>query len=256
MTESRTQQVDLANLAAAIERAAADLALAEEPSRFIAALEEAADGRGAMTDWTIEGLAGAIRQRKISPVEATEDCLARIRRLDGRLRAFITLDPEGALRTARQLEAEATAGRWRGPAPRRARSRSRTSVTSAGLPTSCGTKTKEYFVTPHDCTAASRLVAAGAVTLGKLNMTELAMGPVRGQCPSRPCSESVARGTCVRRLVERLGRGGGGGACPGRARQRHRGLDPAARRVLRHRRAQAHVWPREPGRRHAAVLVQ
>jgi hypothetical protein len=42
MTESRTQQVDLANLAAAIERAAADLALAEEPSRFIAALEEAA----------------------------------------------------------------------------------------------------------------------------------------------------------------------------------------------------------------------
>lgn len=42
MTESRTQQVDLANLAAAIERAAADLSLAEEPSRFIAALEEAA----------------------------------------------------------------------------------------------------------------------------------------------------------------------------------------------------------------------
>jgi len=43
MTESRSQQVDLANLAAAIERAAADLALAEEPSRFIAALEAAAE---------------------------------------------------------------------------------------------------------------------------------------------------------------------------------------------------------------------
>ncbi len=42
MTEPRTQQVDLANLAAAIERAAADLSLAEEPSRFIAALDEAA----------------------------------------------------------------------------------------------------------------------------------------------------------------------------------------------------------------------
>ncbi len=42
MTEAQTQQVDLANLAAAIERAAADLSLAEEPSRFIAALEEAA----------------------------------------------------------------------------------------------------------------------------------------------------------------------------------------------------------------------
>jgi hypothetical protein len=47
MTESRTQQVDLANLAAGIERAAADLALAEEPSRFITALEEAAEEEGA-----------------------------------------------------------------------------------------------------------------------------------------------------------------------------------------------------------------
>jgi hypothetical protein len=43
MTESRAQQVDLANLVAAIERAAVDLALAEEPSRFIAALEESAE---------------------------------------------------------------------------------------------------------------------------------------------------------------------------------------------------------------------
>ncbi len=46
MTESRSQQVDLANLAAAIERAAADLALAEEASRFIAALEAAAEEEG------------------------------------------------------------------------------------------------------------------------------------------------------------------------------------------------------------------
>jgi hypothetical protein len=43
MTDFRTEQVDLANLAAAIERAAGDLALAEEPARFIAALEEGAE---------------------------------------------------------------------------------------------------------------------------------------------------------------------------------------------------------------------
>ena len=42
MSDTKTQQGELANLAAAIERAAADLGLAEEPSRFIAALEEAA----------------------------------------------------------------------------------------------------------------------------------------------------------------------------------------------------------------------
>jgi hypothetical protein len=43
MIETKTQQTDLANLAAAIERAAADLAVAEEPSRFILALEEGAE---------------------------------------------------------------------------------------------------------------------------------------------------------------------------------------------------------------------
>ena len=46
-----------------------------------------------------------------------------------------------------------------------------------GLPTSCGTKTAEYFRGEHDSTAVARLTAAGAVTLGKLNMTELALGP-------------------------------------------------------------------------------
>ncbi len=45
-----------------------------------------------------------------------------------------------------------------------------------GLPTSCGTRTAEYFIAEQDCTAVARLVGAGAVTLGKLNMTELAMG--------------------------------------------------------------------------------
>ena len=129
-----------------------------------------------MTDWTIESLAGAIRRGKISPVEATEECLARIQRLDSRLHAFITLDAEGALRTATDLTAEATAGRWRGPLH---------GVPLAfkdlchvrGLPSSCGTRTREYFVAEHECTAVGRLTAAGAVTLGKLNMTELAMGP-------------------------------------------------------------------------------
>ena len=43
MSESKTQQVELANLAAAIERAAADLALAEEPSRFLVALDDLAE---------------------------------------------------------------------------------------------------------------------------------------------------------------------------------------------------------------------
>ena len=129
-----------------------------------------------MTDWTIESLSRAIRQGKISPVEATEECLARIRHLAARLHAFITLDAEGALGTAKDLTAEATAGRWRGPlhgVPLAFKDLCHVRE----LPTSCGTRTREYFVAEHECTAVGRLTAAGAITLGKLNMTELAMGP-------------------------------------------------------------------------------
>ncbi|HYS18769.1 MAG TPA: amidase [Candidatus Binatia bacterium] len=129
-----------------------------------------------MTDWTVETLARAITARKISPVEATQACLDRIARVDGRIHAFITVDAEGALATARALEAELAAGLSRGPLH---------GVPLAykdlchvpGLPTSCGTKTREYFASPTECTAAARLREAGAVTLGKLNMSELALGP-------------------------------------------------------------------------------
>jgi aspartyl-tRNA(Asn)/glutamyl-tRNA(Gln) amidotransferase subunit A len=129
-----------------------------------------------VTDWTLEELSRAIAAREVSPVEATEVCLAGIARLDARLHAFITVDAEGALAAARVLEAEAAAGRSRGPlhgVPLAYKDLCQV----AGLPTSCGTKTPDYFTAPHECTAVTRLRAAGAVTLGKLNMTELALGP-------------------------------------------------------------------------------
>ncbi|HET7875411.1 MAG TPA: amidase [Methylomirabilota bacterium] len=129
-----------------------------------------------MTDLTVVELARAIRERRVSPVEAVEHYLKRIERLDGRLRAFISVDREGALGAARALEADQMAARWRGPlhgVPLGFKDL----FHIRGLPTSGGTKTAEYFFAERDATAVSRLVAAGAVTLGKLNLTELAMGP-------------------------------------------------------------------------------
>ena len=60
-----------------------------------------------MVEEPLAALAARIRAREISPVEATEACLARIEALGPRLRAFIHVDTEGALRTARIREAEA-----------------------------------------------------------------------------------------------------------------------------------------------------
>ena len=109
-----------------------------------------------MSDWTLVSLAEAIRAKKISPVEATRDYLDRIARLDGAVNSFITVDAEGALEAARALGADAVAGRWRGPVH---------GVPLAykdlchipGLPTSCGTKTAEYFTGPRECTVVTRL---------------------------------------------------------------------------------------------------
>jgi aspartyl-tRNA(Asn)/glutamyl-tRNA(Gln) amidotransferase subunit A len=125
---------------------------------------------------TLVELAEAIRGRKVSAVEAVQACLDRIARLDGRLRAFIRLDAEGALAAARERDAELHAGRPRGPLH---------GVPLAykdlchvpGLATSCGTATPNYFMSDDPCSAVERLTAAGAITLGKLNMSELASGP-------------------------------------------------------------------------------
>ena len=128
-----------------------------------------------MSEESLAGLAEGIRARRISPVEVVERCLARIRRSDGRLRAFIHLDEEGALAAARALESDAAAGRWRGPlhgVPLGFKDLCHLH----GLPTSCGTRTPEYFVSAQECSAARRLLDAGAISLGKLNMTELALG--------------------------------------------------------------------------------
>ncbi|HEY2991303.1 MAG TPA: amidase [Methylomirabilota bacterium] len=129
-----------------------------------------------MTDLTLIELAAAIAARKVSALEATDACLERIGRLNGRLRAFITLDADGARARARALDADLAAGRRRGPlhgVPLAYKDLCHV----AGLPTSCGTGTPEYFTSEIECTAVTRLAAAGAVTLGKLNMTELALGP-------------------------------------------------------------------------------
>jgi aspartyl-tRNA(Asn)/glutamyl-tRNA(Gln) amidotransferase subunit A len=125
---------------------------------------------------TLVALAQAIRAGKLSPVAVTRAYLDRIARLDGTLRAYITVDGDGALAAAATLEREAAAGAWRGPLHGVPLAHKDLCLIP-GLPTSCGTLTSDYFVGAPPCTAVARLVAAGALTLGKLNMTELALGP-------------------------------------------------------------------------------
>jgi aspartyl-tRNA(Asn)/glutamyl-tRNA(Gln) amidotransferase subunit A len=124
---------------------------------------------------TLTELAAAVRARRLSPVEIVEAYIARIEALDPLLHAFITIDATGARAAARVLEHDAMAGRWRGPlhgVPLAFKDL----CAVPGLTASGGTRTRDYFQSVEPCTAVVRLLEAGAVTLGTLNMMELALG--------------------------------------------------------------------------------
>ena len=123
---------------------------------------------------TIEGLAPRIASGEISPVELTEAQLERIAALDGRLKSYATLMADSALAEARSAEREIAAGDYRGPLhgiPLAVKDLCYT----AGVATMGGTKVLEDFRPEFDSTVVARLRAAGAVLLGKLNLTEGAM---------------------------------------------------------------------------------
>src|SRR5213594_1220085 len=125
--------------------------------------------------------ADAVRSGSVSPVELTEACLARIRALDGAIRAWAHLDQDGALATARERLAEVRAGRSRGPlhgVPVGVKD----IVDVAGMPTTGGAKPFAHTRPGADAPAVSRLRAAGAIILGKTVTTEFAY---RDPAPTR-----------------------------------------------------------------------
>ena len=117
-----------------------------------------------------------VRQKKVSPVQLTQACIARIEALNPRLNAFITVTAESALAQARQAEAELQRGMWRGPLhgiPIALKDL----VDTAGVRTTGGSALFKDRVPREDAAVVRRLRDGGAVFLGKLNMYEVAFGP-------------------------------------------------------------------------------
>ncbi len=124
-----------------------------------------------VTRWTAAQTAAAIAGKDVSAVEVTQAHLDRIAKVDGQVHAFLHVDTEGALETARRVDASELTGPLAG-VPLALKD----VVVQQGIPTTVGSKILEGWRPPYDATITARLKAAGVVILGKTNMDEFAMG--------------------------------------------------------------------------------
>src|SRR5262245_32647324 len=120
---------------------------------------------------SVSQLSELIKHRQVSPVEVVEGYLERIDRLNDRLYAYLTVCRDQAMEAARASERELARGAYRGPfhgVPVAIKDQ----LNTAGIRTTCGTPIFNDVVPHEDATVIAKLKAAGAILLGKLNMTE------------------------------------------------------------------------------------
>ncbi|MGK9067238.1 Asp-tRNA(Asn)/Glu-tRNA(Gln) amidotransferase subunit GatA [Stutzerimonas chloritidismutans] len=127
-----------------------------------------------MHQLTLAGIARALAGKQFSAEELTRSLLARIEQLDPELNSFITVTEEQAIAQARAADARRANGET--GALLGAPIGHKDLFCTKGVRTSCGSRMLDAFTSPYDATVVERLANAGAVSLGKLNMDEFAMG--------------------------------------------------------------------------------
>ncbi len=124
---------------------------------------------------TIADAARLIESRSLSPVELTRAYIDRIERLNGRLGAYITVMSDAALAQAARAESEIADGGYRGKMhgiPIAVKD----IIYTKGVLTSAGSRVLADHIPDYDSTIVERLDASGSVLLGKLNLSEFAIG--------------------------------------------------------------------------------
>ncbi|MGW8193363.1 MAG: Asp-tRNA(Asn)/Glu-tRNA(Gln) amidotransferase subunit GatA [Desulforhopalus sp.] len=137
-----------------------------------------------------------MEEGNLSAVELTQSCLNRIDDVDREVRAFITVDREGAIRQAE--EADNRRKRGKGGRLCGIPLSVKDLLTTRGLKTTCGSKMLENYVPPYDATVVRKIREEGAVILGKATMDEFAMGSTSEHCafgvPRNPWKKGYVAG--------------------------------------------------------------
>ncbi|NWL79973.1 Asp-tRNA(Asn)/Glu-tRNA(Gln) amidotransferase GatCAB subunit A [Pseudomonas taiwanensis] len=127
-----------------------------------------------MHQLTLAEIARGLAAKEFSAEELTRGLLARIHQLDPQLNSFISITDEPAIEQAKAADARRATGEQ--GALLGAPIAHKDLFCTEGVLTSCASKILSGFKAPYDATVVARLKAAGAVSLGKLNMDEFAMG--------------------------------------------------------------------------------
>ena len=124
---------------------------------------------------TIADVSRALRNREISCLELTEQCLAIIARLNPDLNAFVTVTAESARLRAKALDAELLSGHDRGPLHGIPIAH-KDLIDTSGVRTTSGSRLFANYVPVRDAAVVQRLDEAGTVCVGKTGLHELAYG--------------------------------------------------------------------------------
>jgi aspartyl-tRNA(Asn)/glutamyl-tRNA(Gln) amidotransferase subunit A len=136
--------------------------------------------------------ADVLRSGQISAVDAARESVAAIEASQPAINAFIRVTPDLALAQARHVDELRAAGRDLG-ALMGAPVAVKDLFDVAGIPTTAGSRLFAGRVATEDAPAVGRLVAAGAVIVGKANMDQFAMGPHQDDYGRTNCPADVTR---------------------------------------------------------------
>lgn len=153
-------------------------------------------------DWACLPLteaAGAIARGEVTALALTQACLDRIRRFDKGLNSVLWLDEAAALEAAEAADRQRAAGAKLGPLHGIPMAH-KDMYYQAGKPCSCGSAIRRDFRPGYTATVITRLEAAGALTLGGLNMAEFAQNPTGhnrhfGNCQNPWVRERITGGS-------------------------------------------------------------
>lgn len=133
---------------------------------------------------TVTELSEMIREKEVSPVEVTEAYLDRIDALNFKFNSYLTVCRNEALEAAREAESSIAQGNYLGPMhgiPVAVKDQ----LWTKGIRTTVGSRLMSEFIPEEDATAIVNLKSAGAVLLGKTNLTEFALGASQRYGPNR-----------------------------------------------------------------------